>query len=59
MIFEALSTAAMAGLAGYAYLRTKGMSSDTDKIQMIFKNAGHYKGNHKKSHKNHIFSVSI
>jgi len=40
LIFEALSTAAMAGLAGYAYLRTKGMSSDTDKIQMIFKNAG-------------------
>ena len=41
MIFTALSTIAAAGLAGYSYLQIRGTpTSDANKIQMIFKNAG-------------------
>ncbi|MCU9614061.1 FtsK/SpoIIIE domain-containing protein [Caldibacillus lycopersici] len=40
MIFEAVSTIAAAGLAGYSYLKSKGTgTSDSDKIQKIFANA--------------------
>ncbi|PAD67039.1 hypothetical protein CHH83_20960 [Bacillus sp. 7586-K] len=41
MIFEIGSTIIMSGVAGYAYLKTKGSTSnDADKIQKIFANAG-------------------
>lgn len=41
MIFEIGSTILMGSLAGYAYLKSRSVSSkDSDKIQRIFKNAG-------------------
>lgn len=42
MLIEAVTTIAAAGLAGYSYLQVRGGSptSDTDKIQKIFTNAG-------------------
>jgi hypothetical protein len=41
MIFEIVSTTAMATLAGYSYLKTKGpATNDTEKINRIFSNAG-------------------
>lgn len=42
MLIETVTTIAAAGLAGYSYLLVRGgpSTSDTDKIQMIFKNAG-------------------
>ncbi|MGG4040128.1 FtsK/SpoIIIE domain-containing protein [Heyndrickxia ginsengihumi] len=40
MIFEVVTSIAVAGLAGYSFLKTKGTgTSDADKIQTIFTNA--------------------
>lgn len=43
MLFEIASTVLMGGLAGYAYLQTKGpATNDADKIRKIFTNVGWY-----------------